>query len=160
MADRSNWIKTLTATLPILAIMLASSAYAEIWECMDKVSGTKRYTNIKSEAHGCRAMNFEPINTPPPHHPTTQRTANFPSVDDDTQKQRDADRRRILDMELAQEEQLLDEAKKQLAEQEAVRNGDERNYARVVERLEPYQHAVRLHEDNVTSLKKEIGSSK
>ncbi len=148
-----------TTALLVLAMLLASSAYAEIWECVDKASGTKRYTNIRAEARGCRAMNFEPINAAPPRRPAL-RTANFPSVDDDTQRQRDADRRRILDLELAQEEQLLDEAKKQLAEQEAVRNGNERNYARVVERLEPFKQAVRLHEDNVTSIKKEIGSIK
>ena len=156
MAKSKKAIKVATSALLIMAF--ASSAYAEIWECVDKETGTKRYTNIKSEARGCRAMNFEPINTAPSR--SVQRTANFPSVDDDTQRQRDVDRRRILDLELAQEEQLLDEARKQLAQQEATRNGDERNYARVLERLEPYQRAVKLHEDNIASLKKEIGDIK
>jgi len=160
MTDRDNWIKTLIATLLLApAIMVASSAYAEIWECVDRESGTKRYTNIKSEARGCHAMNFEPVSAAPARRPM-QRTANFPSVDDDTQRQRDADRRRILDLELAQEEQLLDEAKKQLAQQEAVRNGSDRDYARLAGRLESYQDAVKLHEDNIANLKKEIGSTR
>jgi len=159
MANRSSWVKTLTVAL-LLTMLLASSAYADIWECVDKGSGAKRFTNIRSEARGCRSMNFEPANTAPPRRPAQQHTANFPSVDDDTQRQRDVDRRRILDIELAQEQQLLDDAEKQLAEQEAVGNSNERNYAQVVERLEPFQQAVKLHEDNVTSLKKEIGSIK
>ena len=157
MEDHQEMIKLLATTL--LATTLAVPARAEIWECVDKQTGAKRYTNIRSEARGCRAMNFEPLNTAPPQHPA-QRTANFPSVDDDTQRQRDADRRRILDLELAQEQQLLDDAKKQLADQEALRTGDERNYARVLERLEPYQRAVKLHEDNIVSLKKEIDGAK
>jgi len=39
-------------------------------------------------------------------------------------------------------EQRLNEAKQRLAEQEAIREGNERNYARVLERLKPYQDAV------------------
>jgi len=39
-------------------------------------------------------------------------------------------------------EAKLETAKKILAEQEAVRTGDERNYQRVLERLKPYQDAV------------------
>ncbi|HUO43468.1 MAG TPA: hypothetical protein VMT94_00975 [Burkholderiales bacterium] len=137
------------ALLALMMSALTSVAYAEIWECVDKESGAKRYTNIKSEARGCRAMNFEPVVAAPRR--SFQRTANFPSVDDDTQRQRDADRRRILDLELAQEEQLLSEARKQLAEQEA---------ARTAGHLDSYQDAVKLHEDNIASLKKEIGNTR
>ncbi|HYT48623.1 MAG TPA: hypothetical protein VEL04_09385 [Burkholderiales bacterium] len=43
----------------------------------------------------------------------------------------------------------LADARKQLAEQEAVRGGDERNYARVEERLKPYQEAVQAAEQEV-----------
>jgi len=157
MANRSGGMKKLTVIL--LVTVYAGCAHAEIWECTDKESGTKRYTNIRSEARGCRALNLGPFSaTPPP--PRSQRTVNFPSVDDETQRQRDADRRRILDIELAQEQQLLDEARKQLTEQESTRTGDERNYERVTERLEPYQRAVKLHEDNIANLKKEIGNVK
>ena len=43
---------------------------------------------------------------------------------------------------VAQAEKNLADARKKLADQEAVRTGDERNYARVEERLKPYQTAV------------------
>jgi phage shock protein A len=82
--------------------------------------------------------------------------ANFPKVDTSTQKDRDAERRKILEQELANEQKLLDGARKELAEQEAVRLGSERNYQRVLDRLEPYKKKVKLHEDNVESLNKEL----
>ena len=43
---------------------------------------------------------------------------------------------------IADAEAKLAEAKQRLAEQEAIREGNERNYARVLERLAPYQAAV------------------
>jgi hypothetical protein len=64
-----------------------------------------------------------------------------------------------LEQELATEEGLLAQAKQALAEQEAIRNGDERNYARVLERLQPYKDNVDLHQKNIEALKREIGSS-
>ncbi|MCC6658486.1 MAG: DUF4124 domain-containing protein, partial [Rhodocyclaceae bacterium] len=73
-------------------------------------------------------------------------------------KARDNDRRKILDQELATEQKMLDEARKALAEQEAVRTGDERNYQRVLDRLQPYKDKVALHERNIEALKKEIGN--
>ena len=75
--------------------------------------------------------------------------ANFPRVDKDTQKSRDDGRRRILEDELFSEEKGLSDAKAKLAEQEAVRNGDEKNYQRVLDRLKPYQEAVDRHERNM-----------
>ena len=83
---------------------------------------------------------------------------NFPKVDPQTQRQRDADRRRILEQELANEQKLLDQAQKELAGQESIRLGSERNYQRVLDRLEPYKKKVKLHEDNVTNLKKELAN--
>ncbi len=50
---------------------------------------------------------------------------------------------------LAEAESSLAEAKKQLADQEAIRSGDERNYARVLERLKPFQEAVQNAEKEV-----------
>jgi hypothetical protein len=43
-------------------------------------------------------------------------------------------------------------------EQEAVREGGEKNYQRVLDRLKPYQDSVQLHERNIDALQKEIGN--
>lgn len=144
----------------ILMAIATPAAYAEMWKCEDQ-DGKTRYTNVKADAKGCKALNLEPINSaPPPVAPNRpqQKPANFPSVDNDTQKQRDAGRRKILEQEMAQELQQLEAAKKQLSEQKDVRLGTEKNYARVEERIKPYEDRVRLHESNIESLRKEIAN--
>lgn len=146
-----------------LLALLAPPAFAEIWECTDD-SGNKRFTNIKSEAKGCRLMEVKvPINTVPGTRPPTkafESPKNFPRVDGDTQRSRDAERRRILEQELASEQKLLDQARKDLEEQESQRLGNERNYQRVLDRLEPYKKKVKLHEDNVANLRRELASAR
>ena len=77
-------------------------------------------------------------------------------VGENDQKARDTDRRRILENELAAEQQNLESAKKELAAQEAVRTGDERNYQRVLDRLEPFKNKVALHERNIEAIQKEL----
>jgi hypothetical protein len=147
--------------LALLLMLVASAVRAEIYECVDQ-SGNKRFTNIKSEAKGCKPMNIAPPNTvaPPPRTQTKGAApANFPSVDAQTQKRRDGDRRRILEQELTSEQKMLDQAKQELAEQESVRLGSERNYQRVLDRLEPYKKKVKLHEDNIANLKKELANT-
>ena len=83
--------------------------------------------------------------------------ANFPSVDNDTQRSRDAGRRKILEQELAQEQGQLDTAKKQLAEQKNTRLGTEKNFARLEERLKPFEDKVKLqkkrHDEETKTLK-------
>jgi hypothetical protein len=144
----------------LILALLAFAVRAEIYECVDP-NGNKRFTNIKSEAKGCKLLDIGPINTvPAPKAPATAGSgpANFPKVDPQTQKQRDSDRRRILQQELANEQKLLDQAQKELAEQESIRLGSERNYQRVLDRLEPYKKKVKLHEDNIASLRKEMAN--
>ena len=144
----------------ILAMIAAPVADAEMWKCVDQ-DGNTRYTNVKSDAKGCKALDLDPVNTATaPATKAQQKPANFPSVGADTQRQRDAGRRKILEQELAQEQQQLELAKKQLAEQQDTRSGSEKNYARVEERLKPYETRVRLHEGNVENLKKELANSR
>ena len=147
----------------VLILLLGLSApalRADIYECID-ANGSKRFTNIKSEAKGCKLLDIGPMNTVPAPKPpgkSAPAPANFPKVDSDTQKKRDADRRRILEQELANEQKLLDQAQKDLTEQESTRLGSEKNYQRVLDRLEPYQKKVKLHENNIANLKKEMGN--
>jgi hypothetical protein len=81
-------------------------------------------------------------------------------VDGETQKQRDIDRRKILEQELANEQKLLEQARSELAVQDSMRLGSERNYQRVLDRLEPYQRKVKLHDDNIANLRRELAGSR
>lgn len=143
-------------------------AAAEIWECVDD-SGNKRFTNIKAESKGCKLLSVSAPNSVPATKAPSPKgepgraspgPKDFPRVDTDTQRSRDNDRRRILEQEFANEQRLLDQARKELSAQESVRLGSERNYQRVLERLEPYKKKVKLHEDNVANLRRELAGTK
>lgn len=82
----------------------------------------------------------------------------FPKVDGNTQKARDTDRRRILESELGAEQRNLEQARKDLAAQEAARSGDERNYQKVLDRLQPFKDKAALHERNIEAINKEISN--
>lgn len=90
--------------------------------------------------------------------PRGDERTNFPRVDGDTQRKRDAERRRILEQELASEQQQLEAAKQALAEQEAVRTGSERNYQRYLDRVQPYRDAVTNHERNIEAIQRELNA--
>ena len=153
-------------TLLILAASISARADNHVlYECLDQ-DGNKRFTNIAADAKGCRVLNVAPINTmppPPKSQPKPSATptpTSFPRVDRDTQQQRDTQRRRILEQELSQEQALLEQAKKELATQESIRLGSERNYQLVLDRLEPYKKKVKLHEDNVANLRRELANAR
>lgn len=141
----------------ILSMLAAPVLHAEIYKCVD-ANGSTLFTSDASEAKtkGCKAMNLAPPNTISSPKPAATKPPNFPRVDAQTQQKRDNDRRRILEQELGSEQKLLDQAKKELSEQEAVRLGSERNYQRVLDRLEPYKKKVQLHEENIANLRKEL----
>ena len=52
----------------------------------------------------------------------------------------------------------LQQAKAELSEQEQTRGGDERNYQRVLDRLQKYKDEVGQHEKNLEALKKELSN--
>ena len=148
----------------IATCLLASTAQADIYKCMDD-SGHTTYTNGKPETgqKNCSLMTKDqPVSTAAPQKKAsaTPTPASFPKVDGDTQKSRDNDRRKILETELATETKSLAAAKKELAEQEATRLGDEKNYQKFIDRVQPYKDKVALHERNIDALNKEIAKLK
>lgn len=133
-----------------------------LYKCVDE-HGRTMYTNQKSVGRNCTVMSQDkPVSTfsaPPARaRPAAPSPEGFPKVSGETQKSRDSDRRRILEDELANERRALDEARRALAEQEAIREGGERNYQRVLDRLKPYQDKVQLHERNIEALQKELAN--
>ncbi|MCX7890798.1 MAG: DUF4124 domain-containing protein [Burkholderiales bacterium] len=154
-----------------LAAQLAAAQSSDIFKCVDE-SGRAHYTNVKKDAQGrnctlvTREVSVIPSGTSPAAAargaaPGAQAAAaSFPRVDRDTQKSRDDSRRRILEDELSAEEKSLARARQDLAEQESVRGGDEKNYQKVLDRLQPYKDAVDRHERNVAALRRELANLK
>lgn len=146
------WILLLFSPLPVLA---------EIYKCVDG-EGNVSYTNTKQKA--CTAMDIGPYRepAPPAARPKARASqspapANFPSVDSETQKQRDQGRRRILETELAGEEKLLADARRALAEGEIAGGGGDRAHP---DRLRKLRETVGLHEQNVVALKRELANTR
>ena len=82
----------------------------------------------------------------------------FPSESSSARATAKERQREILETELAREEGMLEKAQKALDEQQAVRYGNERNYARVLERLQPYKDNVELHQKNIEALRRELSN--
>ena len=130
-------------------------AQSEVYKCPD-ASGRPTYTNVKRDTVGknCTLVSKE-VQVVPSQAPARD-ARDKPSAAVD----RNANRRKILQSELQNEQQLLADAQQKLAEQEGIRDGDERNYARVLDRLKPYQEAVDLHTKNIEQLRGELGRLK
>ena len=139
-----------------------------MYQCVDE-SGHKSFSNIKSAAKGdkCTSIDFGSSSPAPAARPAvkTPTPSTFPKVDDNTQKARDTDRRRILDSELAAEQKNLEQARKDLAEQESIVLPNERmqfkggagiSGGKVEERIQPFRDKVALHERNIEAIQKEI----
>lgn len=142
---------------------LALPAHAqktEIFRCVD-ASGRASYTNDKRETAGkkCEVVTTQINVAPPPRLPSAAKPpGSFPRESAADRASAAGRQREILQKELAAEEQDLAKARQALAEQEAVRFGNERNYARVLERLQPFKDRVETHEKNIAALKRELSS--
>jgi hypothetical protein len=145
-------------------MVIASGAQAEIYKCVDD-QGHVTYSNSRLSSRGCGVLSGDqPVSSVPSSRPSAKPAASpspsFPRVSEEAQRSRDTDRKKILAQELAGEEQALADARKALADQEAVRLGGEKNYQKVLDRLQPFKDKVELHQRNVEALKREISSIK
>jgi hypothetical protein len=164
-------LRAATGTFVLLTIALAAQAQeqpvTEIFKCRG-ADGRWTYTNDRREAEKqkceivTRQVNVAPAPKPPPAPPggpgKSARPGDFPK---ETPTERSSARERqrdILEKELATEQAALAKAREELAAQESVRSGDERNYARVLERLQPYKENVETHEKNVEALRRELNN--
>jgi len=155
----------LTALLTGSFAAAAQTADTTIWSCRDK-DGRTNVTNLPEDTRGknCRVIRQTRVQvvpsasaspTKPAAKPGAAPTA-FPKENAEARASARERQREILEQELAQEQKALDQARKELEAQESVRYGDEKNYARVLERLQKYKDAVALHEKNVDALNQEL----
>ncbi|MCX7960186.1 MAG: hypothetical protein N2653_01240 [Burkholderiales bacterium] len=160
---------TRLSLLALALALLASPGRAQqqqvetLWNCKDK-DGRTILTNQQADTIGreCRIVHQQRATVvpalPSPKPAPKPAAAGFPKESPADRATARAKQREILERELQQEQQMLEEAKRRLAEQEAIRTGDEKNYARVLERLKPYRDAVEVHEKNIEALKRELAN--
>ena len=144
-----------------LGLTVAAPARAQVetlWNCKDK-DGRTTLTNQKADTAGkdCRVVQQERV-TVVPANKAAQSPANFPKESSSDRATARIKQRETLENELSQEEGMLADARKKLTEQEGIRTGDEKNYARVLERLKPYQDTIEVHQKNVEALKRELSN--
>jgi hypothetical protein len=150
--------------LVLLCAGHAGWAQAEIYKHVD-AEGNVTYTSTPMK--GAKKLDLTPpmTSSSPPSRPRGDTSAaSFPKVDSATQKSRDGARQRILMDELAAEEKLLAEARKNLKEGEdsmaALAGKEGANRARQEEKIRTLLEQVALHEKNVSALKIELSALK
>lgn len=141
-----------------LALFAVPVMAQTIYKCPDANGGSPVISNSRLDKNCKAVVNSETTIVPAPKVRAasasgTPTPASFPKVQDDTQKARDGDRKRILEQELAIEQRNLEQAKRDLAEQE--RTPGDKN-----ERLLPYRDSVSQHERNIHAIQKELGNLK
>lgn len=151
-----------------LAIAWAGSVCAqgtEIWKCLDD-RGRPLYTSDRRDTAGkkcelvSREVSVVPVPVPAASKPAAKAPspAGFPKESSADRAASKAKQRDTLEKELTQEQHLLAGARRKLGEQESVRSGDEKNYAKVLARLQPYKDAVEVHEKNIEALRRELNN--
>jgi Domain of unknown function (DUF4124) len=144
------------------AVATPAAAQSDVFVCVD-AEGRKTYQNT-GDGKSCRRLDIQPMLTvPAPRVPAGQPApsravapASFPRVDAQTQRARDSDRRKILGDEMQTEASRLAALKAEFNNGEPERRGDERNYARYLERVERLKADIQRSENNIESLKREL----
>jgi predicted RNase H-like nuclease (RuvC/YqgF family) len=120
----------------------------------------------EAESKGCKPVEGAPVSVvqaprraAPPSAPVrseSPRASENGRIDPGVQKQRDNDRRSVLETELRQAESRLAELRREYADGNPERLGSERNYARYQERVSELKAALSRQEADVAALKREL----
>lgn len=156
------------ALMLFFAVLGTVHAQSEVYLCIDE-HGKKEYKNTGA-TKGCKKIDLPGITTfvaPPVKMPaagaggkSTATPGDFPKVDGNIQKERDNDRKQILQKELKTEQQKLENLKKEYNNGQPERLGNERNYAKYQERVKNMEEDIHRSERNVEALNREISNMK
>ena len=149
--------------ISVLMIFGINLAYAEsdIYACVNE-SGVKTFSNVGSNK-GCKKVDLPGLTILPATKTkktgkiATKTPADFPTVDDSTQKNRDLERRQILDVELKAEQKKLADLTAEYKNGEPDRLGNERNFAKYQERTANLKQDINRTQQNIDALQREIG---
>jgi len=149
-------------TLFVLLVfgVAAGNARADMYRCKVPGQSSPLYTNDPHDTRGkkCTVVTREINVIPAPQKSAAKKPPlrRFPKESSATRASAKERQREILQKELDREEGLLEKAQQALDAQQEVRYGNERNYARVLQRLQPYKDNVDLHQKNVEALRREL----
>ncbi|MDR3410458.1 MAG: DUF4124 domain-containing protein [Formivibrio sp.] len=150
---------------PLLLVLLICPAWADIYKHIDE-HGNITFTNtpirgaqrvfIESGYPAIRPATKAKNGTNAPRIPSAT-PSSFPRVDSGTQKERDVNRKTILQDELSTEQHLLADRKKELADAETTRSPEEKsNPQKYLERIGRLRENLLLHEKNIAALQTEL----
>jgi hypothetical protein len=161
---------TTTSGFPLRSCILAVSllgaaplAWADIYLCVD-ANGRRELTDTNRA--GCKPLAVPGTIAAPPARkaaPSAKPAVTpdgFPKVDNAKQRERDANRREILEGELRAELAKLAEQKKDYNNGEPERHGNEKNYAKYQERVAQMKENMSRTEKNIEMLNREIANIK
>jgi len=118
----------------------------------------------EAKEKGCKTLEGAPITVIQSVVPRSQGSARASSagsgagdrVGAEDQKARDNDARRILEAELAKEQDALSALQKDYNNGQPERRGDERNYQKYLDRVQEMKDAIARKEADVAALKREL----
>jgi len=165
------------AVLAALAFGAASAAPAAlaqgdrpVYRCPgNPVLYTDALTAREARDKGCRTLEGAPVTVIAAPKPRAAPAAGAaePSgaaaarsadqrVDAAQQRARDSDARRILEAELAREQERLAELQKEYNNGEPERQGNERNYQKYLDRVEDLKTSLARKESDIAAIKREL----
>jgi hypothetical protein len=170
---------TLVAALAAGAAASASAQERPVYRCPGNLY-TDQYSAKEAAELGCKTLDGAPVTVvqSPVRRPPASgggggegpaarpagggsaapavRASGEMRVDPAQQRARDSDARRILESELAKEEERLAALRKDFNNGEPERRGDERNYARYQERVAEMKASIARKEADIAALKREL----
>ncbi len=148
----------------LLCLILAAPVQAEIYKYVDE-NGQVTFTDVYRKG----AKRIELPGAPAPiakQEKAPRRTsynpspADFPRIDAGTQKRRDDIRRQVLQEEISSERRNAEDARRQLALGERLQAGERATDATYISRVKKLRATLQQHEQNVTSIQRELANLK
>jgi hypothetical protein len=151
--------------LALLGWTAGQGAFAQtVYKCVEP-NGTVLFTD--SVRSGCKALDLPsnsiaapPVRSAPARKATTTTPSDFPRVDGAEQRERDDQRREILNFELRSEQRKLAELQGQFNNGLPERHGNEKNYVKYQERVEGMRANIERTESNIEALRRELANLK
>lgn len=148
----------------LLCLILAAPVQAEIYKYVDE-NGQVTFTDVYKK--GAKRIDLPGAPTQLPAATRAPRRASynpspvdFPRIDPNTQRNRDDIRRQVLQDEINGERRNADEARRQLQLGERVQPGERATDSTYLNRVKKLQTTLEQHEQNVTSIQRELANLK